>query len=169
MNKNDDILIHQKRLPMGFFAAWMMVIMTVMWVQLDMYLPALPTIREKFGVSEAYLNITINVGLVMIAVGTLIGGVLSDALGRKALLIGGLILSAVCTFAASFAHGVMFITVMRAVGSFGTGIVLAILMAIVKDSFEGARFNRVMTVLQAVAAVGPVLGPSLGAQIINFF
>ena len=169
MNKNDDILIHQKRLPMGFFAAWMMVIMTVMWVQLDMYLPALPTIREEFGVSEAYLNITINVGLVMIAVGTLIGGVLSDALGRKALLIGGLILSAVCTFAASFAHGVMFITVMRAVGSFGTGTVLAILMAIVKDSFEGARFNRVMTVLQAVAAVGPVLGPSLGALIINFF
>ena len=59
MNQNarqNGVIFYQKILPMGFLAAWMMVITTVQWVQLDMYLPALPVIKEEFGVTEAYLT-----------------------------------------------------------------------------------------------------------------
>ena len=167
--QKEGVIFYQKILPMPFLAVWMMVIMTVMWSQLDMYLPALPVIQKEFGVSAAYLNVTINVGLVTMAVGTLIGGILSDGLGRKGLLIGGCLLSAAGCFCASMAGSVMFIAVSRAAGCFGEGFVLAILMAVVRDSYEGKTFDRIMTVMQSAAAAGPLVGPLIGSAIINHF
>ena len=166
--KDNGIIFYQKILPMGFLAVWMMVIMTVQWVQLDMYLPALPVIREEFGVSESYLNITLNVGLIATAVGTFLGGIISDGLGRKWLLIAGQIMGAAGGLTIVTAGSVPFIAAMRAISSFGGGISLAVLMAVVRDSYEGKRFDKIMTILQSFAAVGPLVGPVIGSAIINF-
>ena len=73
--------VRQKHMSMRFMAVWMMLITTVLWMMLDMYLPALPVITKEFGVSESYLNVTLTVGMITCAVGTFIGGTLSDRFG----------------------------------------------------------------------------------------
>ena len=72
--------------------------MTVQWMTLDMYLPALPVLKAQFGASEALLNISLNSDLFACAIGTLIGGTISDKYGRNPIMIIGLIL-AVATLA----------------------------------------------------------------------
>ena len=56
----------------------MMVITTIQWIMLDMYLPALPVLTEEFGVTEGELNVSLNAGIISAAVATIIGGTLSD-------------------------------------------------------------------------------------------
>jgi len=66
-----EVLIKQNHMPMGFLAAWLMVITTIQWIMLDMYLPALPILTEEFGVTEGELNISLNAGIISAAVATL--------------------------------------------------------------------------------------------------
>ena len=168
--KNDmdkDILLKQKRLPMGFLAVWLMLITTIQWMILDMYLPALPVLVKEFGVSEAALNVSLNAGIIAAAVSTLFGGTLSDRYGRRSVIITGLLIGVAGNLFCAFSGGIFMLCVMRALSGIGSGIVETVAAAILKDSFTGRRFKKNMTILQAVAAIGPIFAPVLGAFLIN--
>jgi len=162
-----EILLPQKHLNMAFFVVTIMVITTIQWIMLDMYLPALPILKEEFHTTESMLNITINAGIVSTAVSTLFSGTISDRFGRKPVLLTGLIGSAVCIFACAFSGSVFSMAALRAAGGLGTGAVLTVTSAMIKDSFTGRRFERVMTLLQSIAALGPLFAPTLGSFLIN--
>ena len=129
----DDILIMQKRLPMGFLAAWLMVITTIQWIMLDMYLPALPVLVQEFGVSEGELNISLNAGIIAAAVGTIVGGTLSDRYGRRPVMLAGLSVSIAGNLLCAFAGDVFFLSVMRGLSGFGSGIVETVAAAMLKE------------------------------------
>lgn len=160
--------VRQKHMSMRFMAVWMMLITTVLWMMLDMYLPALPVITKEFGVSESYLNVTLTVGMITCAVGTFIGGTLSDRFGRKGPFLLGMAAASLGSFLAMFANDVPTLTITRAFGIFGSGVVQAVSIAIIRDSYEEEEFNRVTSYLQSVAVIGPLVAPSLGALLINF-
>ena len=96
-DKYNEVLFRQKNMPMGFLAVWLMVITTIQWMMLDMYLPALPILVREFGVTEGELNISPNAGIICAAIGTIVGGTLSDRFGLAfgALAIFGVIKVAV--------------------------------------------------------------------------
>src|SRR6185312_14046612 len=56
---------------------------------IDMYLPALPTISDDFGVSAAAVQLTLTGTLVGLGIGQLLVGPLSDAVGRRVPLLAG--------------------------------------------------------------------------------
>ena len=166
-NKNNEVLIKQKHLPMGFLAVWLMVITTIQWIMLDMYLPALPVLVREFGVSEGELNISLNAGIICAALATIVGGTLSDRFGRKSVMIAGMVLGIFGNVCCALSNGVLMLSVMRGASGFGSGVVDTVAAAMLKDSFTGKRFQKNMTILQAVAAVGPIFGPVLGSFLIN--
>ncbi len=162
-----DVLIRQKHMPMGFLAAWLMVITTIQWIMLDMYLPALPILTEEFGVTEGELNISLNAGIISAAVATIIGGTLSDRYGRKGVMIAGMLMGIAGNIFCAMSQGVVMLSIMRGVSGVGSGIVDTVAAAMMKDSFSGKRFQKNMTILQSVAAVGPIFAPALGSFLIN--
>ncbi len=162
-----EVLFKQKHMPMGFLAVWMMVITTIQWIMLDLYLPALPILVDEFGVTEGELNVSLNTGIISCAVATIIGGTLSDRYGRKLVMAAGMLLGIIGNIFCGLSTGVLMLCVMRGVAGFGSGVVDTVAMAILKDSFTGKRFQKNMTILQAVAAVGPIFGPALGSILIN--
>lgn len=162
-----EVLIKQKHMPMGFLAAWLMFTVTIQWIMLDMYLPALPILVEEFNVTEGELNVSLNAGIISAAVATLIGGTLSDRYGRKLVMIASMLLAiAGCMFCA-LSRGVVMLSIMRGVAGLGSGSVCTVANAMLKDSFSGKRFQKNMTILQSVAAVGPIFAPALGSFLIN--
>ena len=162
-----EVLLKQKHLPMGFLAAWLMVITTIQWIMLDMYLPALPILVDEFGVTEGELNVTLNAGIICAAVATIIGGTLSDRFGRKSIMIAGMLLGITGNVFCAMSNGVAMLCIMRGMAGFGSGVVDTVAAAMLKDSFAGKRFQKNMTILQSVAAVGPIFAPALGSFIIN--
>ena len=167
MSNLTEVILPQKRLNMSFFAVTLMVITTIQWITLDMYLPALPVLKEELHTTEAMMNISLNAGIAMAAVGTLFSGTLSDRFGRKPILLAGLFISAVCMTLCAFAHSVLFLSVMRGIAGMGSGFAETVTAAMLKDSFTGRRFQRSMTFMQSVAALGPLFAPTLGSVIIN--
>ena len=154
-------------MPMGFLAVWLMVITTIQWSLLDMYLPALPVLVDEFGVTEGQLNVSLNAGIISAAVSTLIGGPLSDRYGRKIIMIAGMLLSMLGNMFCGMSTGIIMLCIMRGAAGFGSGIVNTVAAAMLKDSFTGKRFQKNMTILQSVAAVGPIFAPALGSFLIN--
>ena len=165
---------------MGFLAAWLMVTVTIQWIMLDMYLPALPILVEEFGVTEGELNVSLNAGMtegelnvslnagiISAAVATIIGGTLSDRYGRKPVMIISMLLAIAGCLCCALSRGVVMLSIMRGIAGIGSGSVCTVANAMLKDSFAGKRFQRNMTILQSVAAVGPIFAPALGSFLIN--
>ena len=168
MEKGKDMM-NEQREGSALFSIAIMVLTAVVWMSLDIYLPALPVLQVEFSVSASYLNLTLTVGIVTTAVGTLVGGPFSDKYGRKPVFMLGALLSVLFTFLCTFAGGVEFLIVVRGVAGLGNGIILTVTTAMIKDSFSGIKFKNIMTVLQSAAIAGPMIAPSLGSFIISHF
>ena len=56
----------------------------------NLYLPALPEVREYFGATVAEVQATFSISLVMFALGILAWGPISDRFGRRRAILGGL-------------------------------------------------------------------------------
>lgn len=168
MKKVKDVIMDQPKLGINVFAGSIMVLTAVVWMALDIYLPALPILKEEFKVSATYLNLTLTAGIIATAIGTLIGGPMSDKYGRKPVFASGLGLSLLFTFLCTFAGSVDFLIVVRGLASLGNGIILTVTTAMIKDTFSGRTFKNVMTVLQSAAIIGPILAPSVGSVIITW-
>lgn len=166
---NEEILIKQPVIGVKMLLICIMTIIGVQWMMTDMYMPALPILIRKFGVSAATLNITLNAGLAATAVGTLVGGSLSDKYGRKGILIIGILLNVVFCIVCAGANSVLMLSIGRAFACLGSGFVVTVANAMIKDSFAGDTFKKAMSITQAMAIVGPILGPSIGALVINLF
>ena len=168
MKKAKDVIMDQPKLGINVFAGSIMVLTAVVWMALDIYLPALPILKEDFKVSATYLNLTLTAGIIATAIGTLIGGPMSDKYGRKPVFASGVGLSLLFTFLCTFAGSVDFLIVVRGLASLGNGIILTVTTAMIKDTFSGRTFKNVMTVLQSAAIIGPILAPSVGSVIITW-
>lgn len=164
-----EVLIEQPRLGSGIYVTALIVMMTVQWMSLDLYLPALPVLKEEFEISEALLNFSFNSDLLMCAVGTFIGGTLSDKYGRNPIMITGLSIASVMFFASAFSREIVFLTVTRGIMGLGSGFALAVSTAMISDSFTGSTFQRITSFTQAGAIIGPIFAPAIGAFLIEAF
>ncbi|MDO4869162.1 MAG: MFS transporter [Bacillota bacterium] len=163
-----DIIFQQEKMGMGFMVTVLVVMMTIQWMTLDMYLPALPVLKDEFGASEEALNVSLNTDLFFCGAGMLISGTISDKYGRKSIMILGLVLSMIGLFLAPLSKGVVFLSLMRGLCGLGGGFSLTVAAAIVRDSFEGQTFQIVTTITQAVAIIGPVFAPAIGSFLIEY-
>lgn len=72
---------------------WLLVLITLSGtLAMHMFVPALPDAARALGVGPAAVQATISIYIVGLALGQLVYGPLSDALGRRPLLLGGLAL-----------------------------------------------------------------------------
>ena len=128
----------------------------------NLYLPALPEVREYFGASVAAVQATFSVSLVTFAFGILAWGPISDRFGRRTAVLGGLSImvcgSAVCLAAQSL-H---WLIAGRALQAFGTATGLVTARAIVSDLYPAERMAKNLASLTMVAVLGNSLAPVLG-------
>ena len=149
---------------------WLLLVLSVLLgfasISTDLYLPALPIMGTVLGASQGTLEMTISGYLLGFSLGQLFWGPISDRFGRRLPLLIGLTIfvaaSAGCATASDAAQLVGF-RVLQAVGA-SAGVVLA--RAMVRDLYDRDRSARVLSTLMTIMAVAPLLGPSVGGQIL---
>ena len=133
----------------------------------DAYVPGLPKLTRDLGASVSGAQLTITACLVGLAVGQLLAGPLSDALGRRRPLIAGLALYTAAGLSCALAADVWTLVALRLVQGIGGACGLVIANAVVRDRTSGAAAARFFALLMLVTGVAPVFSPIAGGQLLR--
>lgn len=160
----------EKQKFLGFKGMVFFITLTNMFVPLstDLYLPALPTMSQYFGVSGSLVNLTLVGFFFFFAVGTLLFGPLSDKYGRKRILLVGSGLYSLMSLICALAPNVYVMIFARIFQGIGAGALISVSMALIKDCFVGRRRESILAVVQSFSGVAPMIAPVLGAFLLRF-
>jgi MFS transporter, DHA1 family, multidrug resistance protein len=135
-------------------------------LSMDLYLPAFPQLADDLGASEAAVQLTLTADVIGLVIGQLVLGPLSDARGRRGLLIGSTLVCAVASVLCALAPSVGWLTAWRFLqgASGGGGIVLA--RAVAADLTTGVAAARLFSLFMTVSSVAPIAAPVLGGVLL---
>ncbi|MGK5110865.1 MULTISPECIES: multidrug effflux MFS transporter [unclassified Geodermatophilus] len=135
---------------------------------IDMYLPALPTITADLGATSATIQLTLTGTLVGLALGQLVLGPLSDALGRRRPLLAGTALYVLASLLVLVAPNVGVLGALRVLQGMGSAAGAVIAMAVVRDLLTGRAAATMISRLFLVLGAAPVLAPTIGGEVLRF-
>lgn len=135
---------------------------------IDAYLPAFPAISENLAAAESAVQLTLTGTLIGLAMGQLLIGPLSDALGRRRPLIVAVSVHVVVSVLCAVAPNILTLGALRVLQGMAAAAGSVIAMAVVRDLFAGVSGVRLLSRLMLVTGVAPVLAPTLGAQLLRF-
>ena len=138
-------------------------------MSLNLFLPAMPDMAADFDVSQATISLTLSGYLIVTGGLQLLIGPLSDALGRRPIVLGSLAVYAIASIAAAYATTIELFLLARFIqGTAIAGNVLS--QAIIRDTSVDQRHAATRIALVAmVMAVGPMIAPVIGGGLSDLF
>jgi Bcr/CflA subfamily drug resistance transporter len=134
---------------------------------IDMYIPSLPVIGRQLEASPSAVQLSITACLIGLALGQIVIGTLSDSMGRRRPLLGGLMLFVVASLACSLAPNIASLVGLRFAQGFGGAAGIVVGRAIVRDTYSGHRLARFFSLLVLVTGLGPLVAPQVGAALLH--
>ena len=138
-------------------------------VGMQILLPALPVIKQKFYVTNDVAQLTLSLSMLAIAIGTLVYGPLSDKFGRKRVMLAGIIITIFGSIVCFVADSIMLLISGRFIQAFGGAVGLVLARAIVRDVYGPEEAARVIATLVMVMVVLPMMSPALGGELMQRF
>lgn len=136
---------------------------------IDMYLVGLPQIAQDLGASEAQLHIAFSVYLAGMATTMLFAGSLADRIGRKPITLFGAFLFAIASYFAGSAQTSDLFLMARFAQGIGAGSCYVVAFAILRDVLDDKRRAKVLSMVNGVTCIIPVIAPVIGHLIMLKF
>ncbi len=148
------------------FTLLMALLMSIVAISIDALLPALGIIGGELGVSHPNrVQLVIGVLFGGMAIGQLIAGPLSDAMGRKPILYTGIALYLVGSVFCYLVQDFELLLVGRFIQGLGVAGPYVTAVSVVRDKFAGRDMARVMSLVMMIFILVPAIAPSLGQGI----
>lgn len=136
---------------------------------IDMYLPAFINMQNDLKTSISSIELSVSLFFIGMALGQLVYGPLSDKYGRKNPLLGGMFLYFLATIGCALANHISHFIVFRILQAFGGCASMVISRAIIRDLFEKRQIAIILSNMALVMGIAPIVAPSIGAFINQFF
>ncbi len=136
-------------------------------VSMDTYLPGLPELSRDLGASASATQLTLTACLFGLAAGQLIAGPASDALGRRRLLLAGLVAFTGASLLCAAAPDVWWLIAARLLQGVAGAVGIVLARAVARDLHSGDALARFFAVLMLVNGLAPILAPVVGAQLLH--
>ncbi len=160
-------LLRAARIGSARWIATLAAMTAVTALSIDMSLPAQPTLATTFGVSSATAQLTLSVFLIGFACAQLLTGYLSDAFGRRRVMLGGLALFAASGVACALSPSIEILIALRAVQGIGAAAAPVVARAMVRDTQPAAQAARLLSTMLAALAVAPMIAPVIGGVLLE--
>jgi len=150
------------------FIVFMALLTAMSALAIDVVLPAFSAMRPAFGLADDSTRLSLAVTFFFFgaAFGNLLFGPVSDALGRKPVLLGSAALYGLAALAATLSSSLTMLFASRFVWGLAAAGPRTLSQAIVRDRFTGNAMARVMALIQAVFFMVPLTAPVIGSLLV---
>lgn len=134
---------------------------------IDTFFPAFRVIGGEFGVSAAAMQQTVSVYLAAFAAMALVHGPLSDAYGRRPVILVALSVFTVASIGCALAPSFPMLLLFRGLQGLSAGAGMIVGRAMIRDRFEGADAQRLLSQVSLIFSIAPALAPIAGGWMLD--
>jgi DHA1 family bicyclomycin/chloramphenicol resistance-like MFS transporter len=152
---------------------WTFALMLAMLAMLapfsiDTYLPAFPAVEQSLHASYLQVQQTLTLYLFTYALMMLWHGAISDAVGRRPVILVSLVIFLLSSLACALAASIEQLMIFRTIQGLASGAGVVVGRAIIRDRFQDAQAQRLMSHVTLFFAVAPAIAPLIGGTILTF-
>ncbi|CAI0858108.1 Inner membrane transport protein ynfM [Serratia grimesii] len=152
------------RVTLALFSAGLATFALLYCVQ-----PILPVLSQDFGISPAESSLSLSVSTGLLALGLMFTGPLSDAIGRKPVMVVALLLAAICTLICAFMTSWQSILLMRALIGLSLSGVAAVGMTYLSEEIHPSFVAFSMGLYISGNSIGGMSGRLVTGVLTDFF
>lgn len=132
---------------------------------LDTFFPSFPAIAQEFSLTSLQLQQTLTAYLVPYGLTMLLHGPLSDAYGRRRVILTGISLYTLASLACALAPDFGMLLVFRAMQGATAGAGMVVARAVVRDLYSGHEAQRLMSLITMLFGFAPAIAPVIGGWV----
>ncbi len=133
---------------------------------IDTFFPAFPVMAKALSASPFQMQQTLSLYLVAYAVMSLLHGGLSDAIGRRPVILASLAVFTLASIGCSFARSIDELLFFRVIQGLSAGAGVIVGRAIVRDRFGGPVAQKVMSGISMIFGIAPAIAPIIGGYLL---
>lgn len=134
---------------------------------IDTPFPAFAQMGEALDVTAGELQLVVTAYMLAFAAMSIFHGPLSDAIGRKPVIVWSLAAYAVASVACAFAPTLEWLLVGRVVQGLAAGGSTIVSRTIIRDLFDGAEAQRMMSQVAVIFGLAPAIAPVVGGVLVQ--
>ena len=159
-----------KPMPMGEFVVFIALLFATVAYSTDSMLPLLVEMGQSLAPETPQSAQLVVTGFVLgLGSGTLVIGPISDALGRKRLILAGIGLYMIAAVFAATSDSMGALLAARFVQGIGASAPRVLSQAVVRDLYAGRQMARIMSFAMAIFVLVPAIAPLMGATLGGLF
>lgn len=135
-------------------------------ISIDTYLPALPEIASSLGASDGMTQMSVTAFLFGLVLGPVVFGPISDAIGRRRLILGSLVFYSLVSLSIATAGSIEMLIGLRLAQAACGGTAIALARSMFRDLLSGDALARAMSILTMIILGAPIIAPFLGAMLL---
>ncbi len=136
---------------------------------IDTYMPSFPAMGAALAASPLQVQQTLTAYLLAFATMMLFHGALSDAYGRRPIVLVSLLLYTAASIGCAFSTNIGALLALRALQGVSAGAGLVIGRAMIRDLYEGAEAQRLMSRVTMIFGIAPAIAPIIGGWLHTWF
>jgi DHA1 family bicyclomycin/chloramphenicol resistance-like MFS transporter len=134
---------------------------------IDAVFPAFEIIAHEFDVSSGQMQQVTSMYMLAFAVMSLLHGPISDAVGRKPVMVIGMIAYAGASLVCMLAPNLEVLLVGRALQGFSAGAGQIVSRTVIRDLYKGPAAQKMMAQVAIIFAVAPAIAPIIGGWVLG--
>jgi DHA1 family bicyclomycin/chloramphenicol resistance-like MFS transporter len=135
---------------------------------IDTIFPAFPAMGAALGADKLAMQQTISVYLIGYALMSVVHGPLSDAIGRRRVILGGLAVFTLASVGCALARDLPTLLAFRALQGLSAGVGLIVGRAVIRDVLHGDDAQRLMSQVSMIFGIAPAIAPIIGGWILGW-
>ena len=134
----------------------------------DIYISSLPEMVVFFQTTPNLVNLTLSVYTLSMGIAVLFTGVLSNRFGRRKILLTGIMIFILSSFAIAASSSIYWVILFRIGQAYGCASLLMVCRLIIKDTMTPQEQIHASGVLVMGVVISPAIAPSIGAVLAQF-
>ena len=132
---------------------------------IDTFFPSFHAIAADFHLSKWAVQQTLTVYMLPLSMMSLVQGPVSDAIGRRPVILAGIVVYTLASIGCTFAPNFDMLLFFRALQGISAGVGMIVGRAVIRDLFEGAQAQRLLSLVSMLFAFAPAVAPVIGGWI----